>query len=922
MPFSLRRAPKEDSPSPSPVGDSRLPSEEKLDIENCDKDIDSLIEELLSEDGKEAASCDFKDDCEMATVRNTPEEFLQTSPATGLTTEEVNLRRKKFGFNQMTEAKESMALKFCMYFVGPIQFVMEAAAALAAGLQDWVDFGVISALLLLNACVGFVQEYQAGSIVDDLKKTLALKATTIRNGTVTEVEVPEIVPGDIVHLEEGTILPADGRIVTKDAFIQVDQSAVTGESLAVDKVFGDHLHASSTVKRGECRMVVTATGDNTYIGRAAHLVNAAATKSGHFTEVLNGIGTSLLILCVITLLVVWIAAFYRSNDIVDILRFTLGITVIGVPVGLPAVVTTTMAVGAAYLAKKQAIVQKLSAIESLAGVEILCSDKTGTLTKNKLSLAEPYIVDGVEPDDLMLTACLAAARKKKGLDAIDRAFLKSLKSYPVAKEELSKYKILEFRPFDPVSKKVTAVVESPTGERMTCVKGAPLFVLNTVTNDHPLSDEIVEDYKNKVAEFATRGLRSLGVARRCANQPWEILGIVPCMDPPRHDTAKTINEAKRLGLSIKMLTGDAVGIARETSRQLGLGTNIYNAERLGLGSGSGGNMPGSEFYDFVEAADGFAEVFPEHKYNVVEILQQRGYLVAMTGDGVNDAPSLKRADTGIAVEGASDAARSAADIIFLAPGLSAIIDALRTSRQIFHRMYSYVVYRIALSLHLELFLGLWVAITNEFLNIELVVFIAIFADIATLAVAYDNAPYSPTPVKWNLRRLWGISVILGIILAIGSVITLTTMLVSPEDGNRGIIQNFGVRDEILFLQITLTENWLIFITRASGPFWSSLPSWQLSGAVFIVDAIATLFCAFGWFVGGRTSIVTIVRVYVISFGVFCILGGAYYLMSESVKFDRFMNGKGLRTKSKQRSLEDFVVSLQRVASAHEHETSA
>lgn len=708
--------------------------------------------------------------------------------------------------------------------------------------------------------------------------------------------------------------------MTKGALLQVDQSAVTGESLAADKVINDPLHASSTIKRGEGFMVVTATGDNTYVGHAAHLVNASSAGTGHFTEVLNGIGTTLLILVVATLLVVWVAAFYRSDGIVEILHFTLGITIIGVPVGLPAVVTTTMAVGAAYLAKKQAIVQKLSAIESLAGVEILCSDKTGTLTKNKLSLAEPYTVDGVDPEDLMLTACLAAARKKKGLDAIDKAFLKSLALYPRAKSELSKYDVLDFCPFDPVSKKVTAVVLSPSGERITCVKGAPLFVLSTVMDDHCLAEDIAEDYKNKVAEFAVRGFRSLGVARRKGDEPWEILGIMPCMDPPRHDTAKTINEAKRLGLSIKMLTGDAVGIARETSRQLGLGTNIYNAERLGLGSG-GGDMPGSEFYDFVEAADGFAEVFPQHKYNVVEILQQRGYLVAMTGDGVNDAPSLKRADTGIAVEGASDAARSAADIIFLAPGLSAIIDALRTSRQIFHRMYSYVVYRIALSLHLELFLGLWIAILNESLNIDLIVFIAIFADIATLAVAYDHAPYSLTPVKWNLKRLWGISVILGIILAIGTWITLTTMFVSST-GNRGIIQNFGVSDEVLFLQIVLTENWLIFITRASGPFWSSLPSWQLSAAVFVVDAIATLFCVFGWFVGGKTSIVTVVRVWIFSFGIFCIMGGAYYMMFESVKFDSFMNGKGFRSRSRQRSFEDFLVSLQRVSTAHEHDNTA
>ncbi|KAG7123225.1 Plasma membrane ATPase like protein [Verticillium longisporum] len=908
-PIESHRFEEKDRPLDTGVDAPVKPKVEEEEDE--DEDIDALIEDLESQDGH--IEEDEEEETAVGGARVIPEDQLATDTRLGLTEAEVLNRRRKYGANQMKEEKENLILKFFMFFVGPIQFVMEAAAVLAAGLEDWVDFGVIIALLLLNAVVGFYQEFQAGSIVDELKKTLALKAVVLRDGQLKEVEAHEVVPGDILQVEDGTIIPADGRIVTDDAFLQVDQSAITGESLAVDKHKGDNCYASSAVKRGEAFIVITATGDSTFVGRAAALVNAASAGTGHFTEVLNGIGTVLLILVVATLLIVWVSGFYRSNDIVEILRFTLAILIVGVPVGLPAVVTTTMAVGAAYLAKKKAIVQKLSAIESLAGVEILCSDKTGTLTKNKLSLAEPYTVAGVEPDDLMLTACLAASRKKKGIDAIDKAFLKSLRYYPRAKSVLSKYSVLEFFPFDPVSKKVTAVVQSPQGERITCVKGAPLFVLKTVEEDHPLDPEIDMAYKNKVAEFATRGFRSLGVARKRGEGNWEILGIMPCSDPPRHDTARTVNEAKNLGLSVKMLTGDAVGIARETSRQLGLGTNIFNADRLGLGGG--GDMPGSEVYDFVEAADGFAEVFPQHKYNVVEILQQRGYLVAMTGDGVNDAPSLKKADTGIAVEGASDAARSAADIVFLAPGLGAIIDALKTSRQIFHRMYSYVVYRIALSIHMELYLGLWIAILNRSLNIELVVFIAIFADIATLAIAYDNAPYSKAPVKWNLPKLWGISVILGIVLAIGTWITVTTMYAHGPNG--GIVQNFGNLDEVVFLQVSLTENWLIFITRANGPFWSSIPSWQLSGAIFIVDILATLFCIFGWFEHGQTSIVAVVRIWIFSFGVFCVCAGVYYILQDNAGFDNMMHGKSPKGSQKQRSLEDFVVSLQRVSTQHE-----
>ncbi|KAL4952217.1 hypothetical protein BDW69DRAFT_168199 [Aspergillus filifer] len=905
--------------SPEPV--SILISQEKASAMTCtspdddgDGNIDDLIDELEFMDGTHTNRDGKRKSIESSkhSHAGTEPEF-DTDLMTGLATSDALARRKRYGPNQLKEEKENLCAKFLSFFVGPVQFVMEGAAILALGLRDWVDFGVICALLLLNATVGFVQEYQAGSIVEELKKSLALKAIVIRDGQEDEIDATEIVPGDVLKIEEGTIVSADGRVKTNH-LLQVDQSSVTGESLAVNKCRDEVCYASSVVKRGEALLVVTATGDHTFMGKTAALVKAASSNAGHFTEVLNGIGAVLLVLVVLTLVVVWVSSFYRSNKTIIILEFTLAITMIGVPVGLPAVVTTTMAVGAAYLAKRQAIVQKLSAIESLAGVEILCSDKTGTLTKNKLTLSDPYTVTGVDPNDLMLTACLAASRKLKGMDAIDRAFFKALRNYPRAKEALTQYVVRDFRPFDPVSKKVTAVVLSPDGREIVCVKGAPLWVLKTVQEDQEIPAHVEKEYSDKTNEFAERGFRSLGVARKPADGQWEILGIVPCSDPPRDDTAATINEAKTLGLSIKMLTGDAVGIARETSRELGLGTNVYNAEGLGLGGG--GDMPGSDVYDFVEAADGFAEVWPQHKYNAVDILQQRGYLVAMTGDGVNDAPSLKKADTGIAVEGASDAARSAADIVFLAPGLSAIIDALKTSRQIFHRMHAYVIYRIALSLHLEIFLGLWIATMNESLNLQLVVFIAIFADIATLAIAYDNAPYSKTPVKWNLPKLWGLSVILGIVLALGTWIALTTMMNAGE--HAGIVQNYGKRDEVLFLEISLTENWLIFITRADGPFWSSLPSWQLAAAIFVVDLVASFFCYFGWFVGGQTSIIAIVRIWVFSFGVFCVMGGVYFLLERSKTFDDLMHGK-LHKKPpvSQRVLDDFVVALQRISLQHE-----
>ena len=647
-------------------------------------------------------------------------------------------------------------------------------------------------------------------------------------------------------------------------------------------------------------------GDNTSVGQAAALVDRASRNTkGHFAIVLDNISQKLLAFVILTLLIVWTASYYRSLTIREILEFTLAIAVVGVPVGLPAVVTTTMAVGAAELAKKKCIVRKLSAIESLAGVEMLCSDKTGTLTQNKLALGEPFTLPGVGRDDLILTACLAATRKKKGLDAIDRVFIKALKNYPGVRKQINQYSTIRFYPFDPVSKKVTAVVRSPSEQEIICVKGAPLSVLRTVQDEHPLAKDIENAYMEKVTEFANRGFRALGVARKIESDPWEVLGIVPCSDPPRHDTKQTIQDAQELGLQIKMLTGDAVGIARETARQLGLGTNIYNAERLGV-TGAG-DMPGSEINDFVEAADGFAEVYPEHKYKVVEILQRRGYLVAMTGDGVNDAPSLKKADTGIAVEGASDAARTSADIVFIAPGLSTIIDSIKCSRQIFHRMSAYVIYRIALSLHLEIFLGLWQIILGESLDLRLVVLLAIFADVATLAIAYDNAPHSTLPVKWNLPIIWGISTIIGVVLAAGSWAALGTMLLRGENG--GIVEKHGARDPVLWLTIVLTQNWLIFITRVdrtkTGTWWKPLPSPQLVLAVLAVDIVATLMCFYGVFVHKTTSAVTILRVYIFTLGIEIVCAIIYTSLKGSSWFDNIMHGRPIRRNNRERAWEDF-----------------
>ncbi|GAB7366812.1 hypothetical protein MBLNU230_g0986t1 [Neophaeotheca triangularis] len=899
-----------------------------------------------------------------------PEEWLETDIRQGISDSDAEHRRKRFGFNEITTEKENLFIKFLMFFTGPVLYVMELAVLLSAGLREWIDLGVIVGILLLNAAVGWYQEKQAADVVASLKGDIAMKATVVRNGQEQDIKARELVPGDIVVIEEGQTVPADARLICDyehpedfekykelreqhaldpeedpagseekegeegeegvahqgHAIVATDQSAITGESLAVDKFMGDVVYYTTGCKRGKAYAVAQTSAKWSFVGRTATLVQGAKDQ-GHFKAIMNSIGTALLVLVMFFILLAWIGGFYRHLGIATpeessntLLHYVLILFVIGVPVGLPVVTTTTLAVGAAYLAQQKAIVQKLTAIESLAGVDVLCSDKTGTLTANQLSIREPYVAEGEDVNWMMACAALASSHNIKSLDPIDKVTILTLKRYPKARDILKDdWKTEKFTPFDPVSKRITTIC-TLRGDRFTCAKGAPKAVLNLTE----CSKETANLFRDKATEFARRGFRSLGVAYQKNNEPWILLGMLSMFDPPREDTAQTIVEAQQLGVPVKMLTGDAIAIAKETCKMLALGTKVYNSHKL-----IGGGLSGSTQHDLVERADGFAEVFPEHKYQVVEMLQQRGHLTAMTGDGVNDAPSLKKADCGIAVEGSSEAAQAAADIVFLAPGLSTIVFAIKTARQIFQRMKAYIQYRIALCLHLEIYLVTSMIIINETIRADLIVFIALFADLATVAVAYDNAHSEQRPVEWQLPKIWVISVILGILLALATWVVRGTLFLP----NGGIVQNFGSIQEILFLEVALTENWLIFVTRGGNTF----PSWQLVGAIFLVDVLATLFCIFGWLAGypfqeplpnpmggyfmqqrldGWTDVVTVVVVWAYSIGVIIVIALVYFILNQIPQ----LNDLGRKKRSAQDTqMENIIGHLSKLTIRHEKE---
>jgi H+-transporting ATPase len=752
------------------------------------------------------------------------EKRLGSSPD-GLSQAEAAKRLTQYGPNEIEEKETNPFLKFLSYFWGPIPWMIEAAVILSAVDRHWADFGIILVLLVANAVVGFWEEHQAGNAIAALKARLAIRAQVKRDGKWTSPAVRELVPGDVIRVRLGDIVPADARLLEGDP-IEVDQSALTGESLPVSHQSGEAVFSGSIIRQGEIDALVYATGQNTYFGKTAQLVQGAQTAS-HFQRAVLKIGNYLIILAVTLVAVIITVALFRGDPILTTLQFALVLTVAAIPVAMPTVLSVTMAVGARLLAGKEAIVTRLAAIEELAGVDVLCSDKTGTLTQNKLTLGDPFSVNGIPADQVVLNAALASRAANK--DTIDLAVMGGLKD----DQALKSYQVLHFQPFDPVHKRTEATVKGADGKEFKVTKGAPQVILELSAN----ANDVISAVDKAVNEFASRGFRSLGVARADQEGQWQFLGVLPLFDPPREDSRATIAAARQMGVNVKMVTGDAIAIARETAGKLGLGTNILNA----AGFGDTRHHETGQLAESIEQADGFAQVFPEHKFHIVDVLQQRGHIVGMTGDGVNDAPALKKADCGIAVSGATDAARAAASIVLLTSGLSVIIEAIKESRKIFQRMNSYAIYRIAETLRVLLFMTLAILIFNFYpLTAVMIVMLALLNDGAILSIAYDNVHYKDKPEAWNMRLVLGVATVLGVIGPVAAF-GLFYLVERVYHLDRAHIQT------LMYLLLSVAGHLTIFLTRTRGPFWSIRPARILLLAVFGTQLLATLIAVYGVF---------------------------------------------------------------------------
>jgi H+-transporting ATPase len=798
----------------------------------------------------------------------------------GLSSSEAEERLQQYGYNELEEKRVSPLRKFLGYFWGPIPWMIEVAAILSLVVRHWVDFIIIIVLLLFNALVGFWEEHEAANALDALKKQLALKARAIREGKWVGIPARELVPGDIIRLRLGDIIPADVKLIDGD-YLSVDESALTGESLPVDKQVEDVAYSGSVAKQGEMVALVIGTGANTYFGRTAKLVESAGAVS-HFQRAVMRVGDFLIFIALGLSIILVVAELIRGLPMIELIQFVLILVVASIPVAMPAVLSVTMALGALALSRMKAIVSRLQSIEEMAGIDILCSDKTGTLTQNKLTLGDPVPFEAKDSQDLVLAGALAS--KEEDQDAIDLAVMKGLEDESV----LGSYDQVQFVPFDPVHKRTEATVKDAEGNTFRVTKGAPQVVMKMSEMDETSkkkADQIVND-------MAAKGFRTLGVARSTGDGSWQFLGILPLFDPPREDSQATIEQAEKHGLKVKMVTGDNVAIAKEIARQLHLGTNIQPADQIFLGK-EGGQSLSHDAERKIEEADGFAQVFPEHKYAIVKALQDRGHLVAMTGDGVNDAPALKQAEVGVAVSGATNAAQAAAALVLTAPGLSVIIKAVEEARRIFERMMSYTIYRIAMTMDIMIFVVLAMLVFGYYpLTAVMIIILALLDDIPIMAIAYDNTWLDPKPVRWNMHRVLPVSSILGFLAVLESFGLLLL--------GRGVLRlDIPHLQTMIFLQLVAGGHLMLFVTRSKKAFWQKPhPSLPLAGAIVATQVFAVFMTGFGWLMPSLPwGVIGIVWAYNIVWMVIqdVIKLGVYRLVEDRAKHKRHYLGRLNRT---------------------------
>ncbi len=735
---------------------------------------------------------------------------LSTS-TNGLSENEAKRRISESGYNELSEKRKNPFVDFLARYWGPMPWLLELTMVLSYVIGHYLEVGIVFGLLTLNAIIGFHHTRSSLKALELLKKRLAIKAKILRNGEWVVKDAREIVPGDIIQVGLGDLIPADGKIVAGE--VSVDQSALTGESLPVTAHQSGILYSSSIIKRGEAKALVLNTGAHTYFGKTAELVKIAKPKS-HQEQIMSAIVKYAMYIGIAALaFVVLDAALTRVVDALTIVRFALIFLMGSVPVALPAVFAIVLAVGAMELAKEGALVTRLNSIEDAASMEVLCLDKTGTITQNKLSVTDPIPFQGFEKNDVAIMARLAS--KEEIRDVIDLAVIDYAKnlSAPI------QYTQESFTPFDPATKRSEAIVEHD-GKRFRVAKGAPQVILSLCKVD----DETRKNVNNNVESLSKKGYRTIAVAKSEDNDldNFKLVGLLPLADPPRPDSKETIGELNRLGVKTKMLTGDNVAIAREIASQVDIGNRIYSMSNLE-------KLSEADQASALDEYDGLAEIYPEDKYKLVKLLQSRGHMVGMTGDGVNDSPALKQAEVGIAVSDSTDVAKASASIVLTEPGLRVILNAIGTSRQIYQRMLTWVVNKVTKVIQ---FVGILVLgffwLHHVVLSVLGMVLLVFANDFVTMSLATDNVKTTRSPNIWNVKNITLASLIIGLLLVVEGAIVIFI-------GTNYYHMELGTLQTFVLLTLVFTSQFRVLIVRERGHFWASRPGRELA-----ISSLATV----------------------------------------------------------------------------------
>jgi H+-transporting ATPase len=673
-------------------------------------------------------------------------------------------------------------------------------------------------LLVFNSILGFVEEQKASSAVEALKQKLQVNARVLRDGLWKTMPARELVPGDVVRTRVGDFVPADVKII--DGELEVDQSALTGESMGIEKKPSDVLYSGSVVKRGESNGIVISTGVKTYFGRTAELVELAKPKL-HMEEVVSSVVRWLLVIVVALVVVVVVVSMFKAINLWDVLPIVLVLLLSAIPVALPAMFTVSMAIGSMELAKKGVLVTRLSASEDAAIMNVLCADKTGTITMNKLSITKVTPLNGFTKEEVTLYGALASQEANQ--DPIDLAFITK------AKQENPSYNSFTqkaFVPFDPKTRRTEALLRNK-GQEFRVMKGA----VNTVAQACGLDANSIKELENQVEEFAAKGYRTLAVARTDAQNEPKLVGLAMLYDMPRSDSKQLIQELNKLGISVKMLTGDALPIAREIAKDIGLGEDVIKASDL---KGLISENP-IEAAQTVEKSDGFAEIYPEDKYTIVKSLQAEKHVVGMTGDGVNDAPALRQAEVGIAVSNATDVAKGAASVVLTSEGLTNIVDLVKNGRVIYERITAWILSKIIRTLQIAIFVVLSFLFTGNYVVSAFAIILYFFmTDFVKISLSTDNLRWSDKPDTWNITSLVKVSTTLsGFVIAESFGLLYIGISYFHLNVDNSSLYTFTF--EILFF----SAMFLILNVRERGHFWNSMPSKTLLTAI-VLSTIASI----------------------------------------------------------------------------------